>query len=183
MRESSIARRPGAAALLLLPSKIGAAPEPDAIERPRVREKLAQAIARPVTTLVAPAGFSKTTALAAWADRPDGPVAWCALEEDDSDPSRFWHALTAPWPVPRSLGPRNMAEVAWTEAVEARRRLPSCLRNLGPFPTPPCWLSRTSMSSRTRRWVGDTLAIFCATCRRRSTLDAHLAHAPQGAVG
>ena len=148
---------------LLLPSKITCpAPEPDAIERPRVREKLAQAIARPVTTLVAPAGFGKTTALAAWADRLDGPVAWCALEEDDSDPSRFWHALACALArADERLGaPRNMAEVAWTEAVEAREALTELLAQLGAFPDTAVLVVEDLHVVQDAPVVGDTLAYF-----------------------
>ncbi len=125
-----------------------------------------------MTTLVAPAGFGKTTALDAWADRLDGPVAWCALEEDDSDPSRFWHALACALArADERLGaPRNMAEVAWTEAVEAREALTELLAQLGAFPDTAVLVVEDLHVVQDAPVVGDTLATFCATCRRRSTL-------------
>ena len=171
---------------LLLPSKITCpAPEPDAIERPRVREKLAQAIARPVTTLVAPAGFGKTTALAAWADRLDGPVAWCALEEDDSDPSRFWHALACALArADERLGaPRNMAEVAWTEAVEAREALTELLAQLGAFPDTAVLVVEDRPCRPGRAGGGRHIGLLSAQPAAAGSPCAHLAHAPQGAVG
>lgn len=43
------------------------------------------------TVLVsAPAGFGKTTAVADWVHRQDGPVAWLSIDGEDSDPIRFF---------------------------------------------------------------------------------------------
>ena len=59
---------------------------------------------QPLTLLCAPAGFGKTTLLSAWVneavDRP--VVAWLGLDEDDSDPVRFFDYLEVPCKVPMS---------------------------------------------------------------------------------
>ncbi len=160
-RDSEAAER--GRSFLLLPSKITCpAPEPDAIERPRVREKLAQATVRPVTTLVAPAGFGKTTALATWADRLDEPVAWCALDEDDGDPARFWHAIACALAhADERLGaPGSLAEVAWTEAVEAREALTELLVQLGAFPDVAVLVVEDLHVVQDAPVVSDTLAYF-----------------------
>ncbi|ACO46445.1 tetratricopeptide repeat protein [Deinococcus deserti] len=54
-----------------------------AVARPRLRALLTQAR---VLLVVAPAGFGKTTALAAGAPGLGGPGAWLTLDADDADP-------------------------------------------------------------------------------------------------
>ncbi|HSJ44638.1 MAG TPA: LuxR C-terminal-related transcriptional regulator [Euzebyales bacterium] len=45
----------------------------------------------PLTIVVAPAGWGKTTLLAQWAtNAATEPVAWLTLDEADNDPVRFW---------------------------------------------------------------------------------------------
>jgi LuxR family maltose regulon positive regulatory protein len=51
-----------------------------------------------LTSVVAPAGWGKTTMLAAWAHEPEwhDRVAWLSLDEADDEPVRFWtYALSA----------------------------------------------------------------------------------------
>ena len=48
--------------------------------------------------VAAPAGFGKTTLLAAWRSTPDGarcPLAWVSLDATDNDPARFWGYVVA----------------------------------------------------------------------------------------
>ncbi|SDR01880.1 LuxR family transcriptional regulator, maltose regulon positive regulatory protein [Rhizobiales bacterium GAS113] len=68
-----------------------------AVPRPRLYRRLSEALARPLTLVSAPAGFGKTTLLAAWLHQPDRPVkpAWLTLEGDDNDPFRFISYLAA----------------------------------------------------------------------------------------
>src|SRR5439155_26752855 len=40
----------------------------------------------PVTTVVAPAGYGKTTLLSQWAERDSRPFAWVTLDDRDNDP-------------------------------------------------------------------------------------------------
>lgn len=70
---------------------------PQAIERPRLVEQLDEALTRPLTLISAPAGFGKTTLITSWLKAKQGKamVAWLSLEEDDSDPARFFHYLVA----------------------------------------------------------------------------------------
>jgi LuxR family maltose regulon positive regulatory protein len=39
-----------------------------------------------LVTVLAPAGYGKTTVLAQWADRDERPFAWVTLDDDDNDP-------------------------------------------------------------------------------------------------
>src|SRR5256714_15219681 len=69
------------------------------IPRPRLTAQLSASLQRKLTLASAPAGFGKTTLLAAWVlSLPSGHphVAWVSLDEGDNDPLRFWeYALTA----------------------------------------------------------------------------------------
>ena len=84
--------RPLLAAKLLVPPT-----RPGAVGRPRLYARLGAEGTR-LTTVVAPAGWGKTTLLAAWARYPDRhrPVGWFSIDETDDEPVRFWtYALSA----------------------------------------------------------------------------------------
>ena len=64
------------------------------VARPRLTALLNEGLQRRLTLVCAPAGFGKSTLLAAWVRAlpppPDGPVvAWVSLDEDDDNPARF----------------------------------------------------------------------------------------------
>jgi LuxR family transcriptional regulator, maltose regulon positive regulatory protein len=61
----------------------------------RLVAALEEGIARRLVVVSTPAGFGKTTLLAAWAREAGWPVAWLSLDEDDNDPARFWRYLAA----------------------------------------------------------------------------------------
>ena len=61
------------------------APRPGRITRNAVVNRLRSASV-PVVTIVAPAGYGKTTALTQWAIRDERPFAWVTLDERDDDP-------------------------------------------------------------------------------------------------
>ena len=59
----------------------------EAIERPLLIERLmGSSNACPVVSVVAPAGYGKTTLLSQWAERNGQPVAWMSVDEADNDP-------------------------------------------------------------------------------------------------
>lgn len=64
-------------------------PQVGAIARPRLMMRLNESVHFPLTLLSAPAGFGKTTLLAAWCVQAQMPVAWLALEASDDDAARF----------------------------------------------------------------------------------------------
>ena len=75
-------------------------PQPHAVLRPRLIERLSEAQGRALTLISAPAGFGKSTLLSAWIDQrarqdPKLRVAWLSLDEGDNDPSRFLLYLAA----------------------------------------------------------------------------------------
>ena len=61
----------------------------DALPRSELVARLEAGIAQRLTVVAAPAGFGKSTAVAAWAARTRLQVAWLSLDEDDATPLRF----------------------------------------------------------------------------------------------
>jgi LuxR family transcriptional regulator, maltose regulon positive regulatory protein len=80
-------RDPGMPVLDLLPSKLRLPLlRPAAVVRSALIGRLADADARPLVSVVAPAGYGKTTLLAQWAERSGQAFAWVSVEEPDNDP-------------------------------------------------------------------------------------------------
>ena len=81
----------------LLSTKLHApGPRPGFVPRPRLTERLDEALGRGVVLVCAPAGYGKTALLAHWPQRCQQPVAWLSLDAGDNDPARFWrHAVAA----------------------------------------------------------------------------------------
>jgi hypothetical protein len=65
------------------------------VPRSRLSDRLAEATARELTLVCAPAGFGKTTLIADWARMARRPVAWLSLDEGDNDVVRFWRYVAA----------------------------------------------------------------------------------------
>jgi LuxR family maltose regulon positive regulatory protein len=70
---------------------------PERLPRPRLLVRLGEALARPLTVVVAPAGAGKSTLLSEWAAQCGCPVGWLSLEPEDDEPLRFWRYLAAAW--------------------------------------------------------------------------------------
>ncbi len=71
---------------------------PGGVTRSRLHEQLLHNGRTRLTTVVAPAGWGKTTLLSHWAQDPaeHRRVAWVSLDSADDEPTRFWtYALTA----------------------------------------------------------------------------------------
>jgi LuxR family maltose regulon positive regulatory protein len=76
------------------------------VERPRLLERLSDAVADvPVTLVCAPAGSGKTVLAARWAEVHRGlPVGWMNVADRDNDPRAFW------WHVRSALGRTGVLE-------------------------------------------------------------------------
>ena len=106
------------------------------IPRERLMERLRSGSDRRLTLVACPAGFGKTTLLAAWREAEAGrkPVAWLTLDEGDNDPVVLWsHAIEAF----RRAGPA---------VARPRRRLRSWHRSL----TWSCRAWSTNWTARAR---------------------------------
>src|SRR5919202_1014159 len=83
---------------------------PTLVPRPRLTERLRMSLAGKLTLIAAPAGFGKTTLLAAWLADLVQPVAWLSLDGGDNDPSTFLRYLVAALQtVAPSVGPTLLA--------------------------------------------------------------------------
>src|SRR5262249_53155776 len=74
-----------------------------AVVRPALLNRLCGTADGTITTLVAPAGFGKTTLLAQWADRDRRPVLWIDLEPEDDDAELLESRLAAIGDEPEQL--------------------------------------------------------------------------------
>jgi LuxR family transcriptional regulator, maltose regulon positive regulatory protein len=98
---------------------------PGAVVRSSLVEQLANRDARPIVSVVAPAGYGKTTLLSQWAEHNGQAFGWVSVDEKDNDPkvlltyvaealdavepisARVFDALTSPGSsVPGSVVPR-----------------------------------------------------------------------------
>jgi LuxR family maltose regulon positive regulatory protein len=68
---------------------------PELVSRTRLVEQLNGGLYRKLTLVSAPAGFGKTTLVGEWVATDSHPVGWFSLDEDDSDPARFFTYLIA----------------------------------------------------------------------------------------
>jgi LuxR family maltose regulon positive regulatory protein len=59
------------------------------IERPALIGRISKGEDKKVTTIVAPAGYGKSTLLTMWAKQLDDNVAWLSLDKFDNDPDLF----------------------------------------------------------------------------------------------
>src|SRR5579864_7325123 len=73
-------------------------PRRDLVRRPRLIARLEAGLRGPLTLVVAPAGFGKTTLLGEWRTArhdPQWPIAWLSLDAGDDDLARFLRYLIA----------------------------------------------------------------------------------------
>ncbi|HEY6312670.1 MAG TPA: hypothetical protein VIY52_17975 [Streptosporangiaceae bacterium] len=61
-------------------------PRPGTVLRSSLIEKLAREDSQPIVSVVAPAGYGKTTLLSQWAERDGQAFAWVSVDERDNDP-------------------------------------------------------------------------------------------------
>ena len=72
----------------LFDAKLAApAVRPGIVARPGLVNRLRAATGQQLLTVVAPAGYGKTTLLSQWAERDERAFAWVSLDERDDDPS------------------------------------------------------------------------------------------------
>jgi len=88
VRDRSGRVRPaGMPVLDLLASKLRPPPmRPGTVVRSVLIERLANRDGHPIVSVVAPAGYGKTTLLSQWAERNGQAFAWVSVDEQDNDP-------------------------------------------------------------------------------------------------
>jgi LuxR family transcriptional regulator, maltose regulon positive regulatory protein len=101
-------RRMAGAAFDLLAAKLNVPPvQPGTVGRLPLIERLAEGHPGPVVSVVAPAGYGKTTLLAQWAECGGQAFAWVSVDEGDNDPKVLLRyvaeALDAVEPIDRRV--------------------------------------------------------------------------------
>ncbi len=113
------------------------------LARPRLEGALAEHADRPLTLIVADAGYGKTTLLASFVSRLRRPVVWYSLMPSDADPVVFGRHLLAGFRAGRPRFGRGF-ERALSEEVRgssAGERLAGILlAELGDLKAPPVLL-------------------------------------------
>src|SRR5918911_4278917 len=93
---------------LYIPRRRGAT-----VPRPRLSDRLSRGINARLTLVSAPAGFGKTTLLAAWlasAPQREHLTAWLSLDQSDNDPTAFWtYVIAAVQTVAPAVGTGSLA--------------------------------------------------------------------------
>ena len=106
---------------------------PGTVTRARLLGRLDEHGAGPLSVVVAPAGWGKTTLLAEWARRTSerDPVAWLTLDESDDEPNRFWtYVVTALRAAAPDLGGGPLAALRVPGIDPLQVALPSLLNDL-----------------------------------------------------
>ena len=67
---------------------------PGTVGRASLIERLAHGDPCPIVSVVAPAGYGKTTLLSQWAERNGQAFAWVSVEEADNDPKVSCSAMS-----------------------------------------------------------------------------------------
>jgi LuxR family transcriptional regulator, maltose regulon positive regulatory protein len=120
-----------------LESKIQVPPlRPGTVSRTALVNRLRATTSIAATTVVAPAGYGKTTLLAQWAARDTRPFAWVTLDERDNDPFVLLRHIAAALEVAEPLEARLVDALerpgasVWTTALP---RLARELSERGPI--------------------------------------------------
>lgn len=79
------------------------------VSRPRLEHDLDGGSESALTLVAAPAGYGKTTAVRAWAERSGTALAWVTLDAGDNEPARLWaYVATAVDRIRNGLGRRAL---------------------------------------------------------------------------
>src|SRR5437868_3313744 len=141
-------------------------PRPDFLPRPRLAERLDEALPRGLVLVCAPAGYGKTSLLASWARHSQQPVAWLSLDAGDNDPARFWrHAVAALDRVRPGITPGEAA--ALLQQVAAA---PGGARLGAPLPESVA----ATLAARTEGWAAG-LQLAGLSLRGRGDVDGFVA--------
>jgi LuxR family maltose regulon positive regulatory protein len=89
---------------------------PGTIRRPSLLGRLARDDSHPVVSVVAPAGYGKTTLLSQWAEAGGQAFAWVSVDEGDNDPRVFLGYVAAALDAVEPVGQRVFDALASPES-------------------------------------------------------------------
>jgi LuxR family transcriptional regulator, maltose regulon positive regulatory protein len=117
---------------VVVPTKLNPPVVGELVDRPRLLDTLTDSSAR-LALIRAPAGWGKTTLVAAWssAAQEERRFAWVSLDSDDGDPSRFWlYVIRALHDVDPAIGAASLPLLAAPGTEIESDVLPSLLAEL-----------------------------------------------------
>jgi LuxR family maltose regulon positive regulatory protein len=100
------------------------------VSRTALVNRLRAATSSALATVIAPAGYGKTTLLAQWAARDNRQVAWVTLDERDNDPVVLLQHITAALERDEPVEPRVVEAVGSPGASIWTKALPRLAREL-----------------------------------------------------
>jgi LuxR family maltose regulon positive regulatory protein len=127
-------------------------PRPTLVLRPRLIERLNEALHHKLTLISAPAGFGKTTLLSEWINQEDerggsihpssfilhpSKVAWFSLDKGDNDPARFLsYLVTALQTIAPHIGAWLLTALQSPQPPSAESLLTNLLNEIATIPDP-----------------------------------------------
>jgi LuxR family maltose regulon positive regulatory protein len=107
------------------------------VPRSRLIERLTASLACRLTLVSAPAGFGKTTLLAAWLQNAGRAHTWLSLDESDNDPARFTaYFLAALQRIDPHLGQAAQALMQTPQPPPPEALLTSLINDIAATPEP-----------------------------------------------
>ena len=107
------------------------------VERKRLYDLLREGRTLPLTLVVAPAGWGKSTIVADWLARDDVTAGWVSLDGGDNDPKRFWrYLLLAAGQAGSAAGPAALRRLDAAGSDMLREVLPAFVNELASAQAP-----------------------------------------------
>ncbi|HEU4837729.1 MAG TPA: LuxR C-terminal-related transcriptional regulator [Pyrinomonadaceae bacterium] len=104
------------------------------VDRPVLLEQLKEGLRGKLTLVSAPAGFGKTSLVAAWQKDCETPLAWVSLDEEDNEPLRFLdYLIGALQTVDADLGDESAQLLRRTSNPQLKVVLTSLLNEINAY--------------------------------------------------
>jgi len=104
------------------------------VDRPVLLEQLTEGLRGKLTLVSAPAGFGKTSLVAAWRKKCETPLAWVSLDEEDNEPLRFLdYLIGALQMVDEELGDESAELLRRSSAPPVKVVLTSLLNEINAY--------------------------------------------------
>ena len=112
---------------------------PATVVRSALIERLADGEARPLVSVVAPAGYGKTTLLSQWAERNGQAFAWVSVDEKDNDPKVLLTYVAEALDAIEPVGERVFAALASPGSSVPGSVVPRLGAGSPRWPLRSCW--------------------------------------------
>jgi len=112
-------------------------PRHQTVQRERLHDLLRQGNMLPLTLIVAPAGWGKSTLVADWLARDRVAAGWVSLDSGDDDPKRFWrYLLLAASQAASAAGPAGLRRLDMAGSDVLRDVLPEFINEVAATDSP-----------------------------------------------